>query len=154
MDYIELGPVPGEESCAQVGASDYQTQSIRECAVYKRMLDRLFPIPEGLPITYVTRTHRHDFGSYRELAIKVGGTGDAFAAVFDFAMTVERNTPANWDAIAQYELAWFERRDAYRAALGAGRLQAAEVPTHYRSEQPPALAVSASFADLLSACPL
>ena len=47
MPYIEIGPVPGEENCAQVGSSDYTEASLRECEVFRRMLTRLFPVPNG-----------------------------------------------------------------------------------------------------------
>ena len=45
MPYIEIGPVPGEENCAQVGSSDYTEASLRECEVFRRMLARLFEPP-------------------------------------------------------------------------------------------------------------
>ena len=70
MQYIEIGPVPGEENCAQVGSPDYTEVSSRECEVFRRMLYRLFPVPEGLPVAYVGRTHPHDFGNYREVSIR------------------------------------------------------------------------------------
>ena len=70
MQYIEIGPVPGEEHCAQVGSPDYTEASLRECEVFRRMLYRLFPVPEGLPVAYVGRTHPHDFGNYREVSIR------------------------------------------------------------------------------------
>ena len=60
MQYIEIGPVPGEENCAQVGSPDYTEASLRECEVFRRMLYRLFPVPEGLPVAYVGRTHPHE----------------------------------------------------------------------------------------------
>jgi len=73
FDTIELGPVPGEESCAQVGTDTFLYDSARECEVYKRMLVRLFPIPEGLPVSYVVRSHPHEFGTYREVAVRFLG---------------------------------------------------------------------------------
>ena len=56
MQFIEIGPVPGEENCAQVGSPDYTEASLRECEVFRRMLYRLFPVPEGLPVAYIGRT--------------------------------------------------------------------------------------------------
>ncbi|WP_232232567.1 hypothetical protein [Cupriavidus sp. amp6] len=43
---IEVGPVPAEESCAQVGRDDYSERSRRECAVYIRQLQRVFGNPD------------------------------------------------------------------------------------------------------------
>ena len=50
MEYIELGPVPAGEPCAQVGTDNYLARSMRECEVFRRMLERVLPIPEGLPV--------------------------------------------------------------------------------------------------------
>ena len=55
MEYIELGPVPAGEPCAQVGTDNYLARSMRECEVFRRMLERVLPIPEGLPVKYVVR---------------------------------------------------------------------------------------------------
>jgi hypothetical protein len=77
MEYIELGPVPAGEPCAQVGP----TTSRARCAVrvFRRMLERVLPIPEGLPVKYVVRSHPHDFGTYREVSVRYSGD-DAAAA--------------------------------------------------------------------------
>jgi hypothetical protein len=42
MEYIELGPVPAGEPCAQVGTDNYLARSMRECEVFRRMLERVF----------------------------------------------------------------------------------------------------------------
>jgi hypothetical protein len=92
FDYIELGPVPAGESCVEVGTNNYLANSLRECKVYQRMLERLCPIPQGLPVAFVVRSHPHDFGPYREVSVR-------------FAYRVEANAPEQWDAIARDELA-------------------------------------------------
>ena len=71
MEYIELGPVPAGEPCAQVGTDNYLARSMRECEVFRRMLERVLPIPEGLPVKYVVRSHPHDFGTYREVSVQI-----------------------------------------------------------------------------------
>lgn len=109
MQYIEIGPVPAGERCAQVGSPDCEETSLRECEVFRRMLNRLFPVPEGMPVAYVIRTHPHDFGNYREVSIRHDG---GHAAAVDFVHQVEISIPGEWDAIAQYELAWYERKRA------------------------------------------
>jgi hypothetical protein len=45
MEYIELGPVPAGEPCAQVGTDNYLARSMRECEVFRRMLERVLPDP-------------------------------------------------------------------------------------------------------------
>ncbi len=101
MAYIDLGPVPVDEPCAQVGTVHYLAISMRECEVFRRMLARLFAIPQGLPVQYVIRSHHHDFGIYREVAVRYC---DEDPAAVDFAHGVERATPERWDPVARQEL--------------------------------------------------
>ena len=102
METIELGPVPAGEPCAQVGTANYLARSMLECEVFRRMLERVLPIPEGLPVKYVVRSHPHDFGTYREVSVRY--SCDAPAAC-DFAFRVESSVPEGWDPVAQHELA-------------------------------------------------
>ena len=150
MQYIEIGPVPGEENCAQVGSPDYTEASLRECKVLRRMLDRLFPVPEGLPVAYVSRTHPHDFGSYREVCIRFD---EANRQAVAFAYAVERAVPAAWDATARFELAWYERKRAYELAVRELRLQPEDAPAHYGAVAPPSLPPGFRFAELLASNP-
>ena len=151
MPYIEIGPVPGEENCAQVGSSDYTEASLRECEVFRRMLARLFPVPAGLPVAYVGRTHPHDFGNYREVSIRYD---DSDSQAVEFAYEVERSAPGEWDAIARYELAWYERKRAFDQAVREQRLRPDEVPATFRTADPPVLPADARFAELLASHPL
>ncbi len=107
MEYIELGPVPAGEPCAQVGTDNYLARSMRECEVFRRMLERVFPIPEGLPVKYVIRSHSHDFGTYREVSVRYTG-GDPAAC--NFAFQIESSVPDGWDRVAEQELADLQRR--------------------------------------------
>ena len=102
FDYIELGPVPAGETCVEVGTDNYMANSLRECKVYQRMLERLCPIPQGLPVEFVVRSHPHDFGPYREVSVRFCGGN---RAAVEFAYHVEANAPDQWDAIARDELA-------------------------------------------------
>ena len=156
MHYIELGPVPAEESCAQVGQPDFPERSRRECLVFRRMLQRLFPVPDGLQVQYVTRSHQHDYGTYREVAVGYSGNGTpaGASAAEDFAFAVERGTPSQWDPIAQYELAWFERRQVLARAVASGEIDACSLPEHYRDTVPPTLPAGSTFRELIEAYPL
>jgi hypothetical protein len=116
MEYIELGPVPAGEPCAQVGTDNYLARSMRECEVFRRMLERVFPIPEGLPVKYVVRSHPHDFGTYREVSVRYSGDD---AAACNFAFQVESSVPDVWDPVAQQELADLQRRQAELQAVSA-----------------------------------
>lgn len=96
MDYIELGPTPAGENCAQLGTDDYQRRARLETSVYKRQLQRMFPDVKGY---FKTKAFQHDFGTYYEVCF----VGD------DAEMTyVECNTPEFWDEAAKKELAEYK----------------------------------------------
>ena len=116
MEYIELGPVPAGEPCAQVGTDNCLARAMRECEVFRHMLERVFPIPEGLPVKYVVRSHPHDFGTYREVSVRYSGDD---AAACNFAFQVESSVPDVWDPVAQQELADLQRRQAELQAVSA-----------------------------------
>lgn len=90
LDYIELGPVPAGEPCAQVGTENYLAKSLRECKVYQRMLERLCPIPQGLPVAFVVRSHPHDFGPYREVSVRCCGGNQAAVGLLSLAASTPR----------------------------------------------------------------
>ena len=94
---------------AQVGTNNHLANSMHECEVYRRMLARVFPIPEGLPVKYVVRSHPHDFGAYREVSVRFCG-GDQAAS--EFAGLVESSVPDCWDPVALQELADLQRQHA------------------------------------------
>ena len=143
MDYIDIGPVPANEPCVQVGDDDYWSRAGRECTVFKRMLYRLFPIPENLAVAYVIRAHSHDFGTYREVAVRIGNgswppeTRASIAGAERFAFEVEAGAPDSWDWLARYELDWYERSAAYLKAVRERTIQREEVPAHYLGPNPP-----------------
>ena len=116
MDYIELGPVPAGEPGAQVGTDNYFARSMRECEVFRRMLERALLIPTGLPMRYVVRSHPHDFGTYREVSVRYSSDDPAAC---NFAFQVESSVPDVWDPVAQQELADLQRRQAELQAVSA-----------------------------------
>jgi hypothetical protein len=65
-DYINIGTVPCDEDCAQVGQEGYREQAVKECRRFIELLRKTFgDEPEGarLPIKWFD----HDFGSYCEV---------------------------------------------------------------------------------------
>lgn len=148
---MTIGPSPCEENCAQVGRPDYDERSRRECRVFQRMLERLFPLPGDVPAQYVVKSFPHDFGAYREVCVRYDDT-DARAC--DHAYQVEANTPPEWDAIARYELIWIERHAQLHRAVQRGDLQPQELPEAYRGHDLPVLPAERSFSELLAAFPL
>lgn len=150
-DLITIGPVPCEENCAQVGSVDYEDRSRRECLIYQRMLGRVFPLPADVPVRLVVKTFAHELGSYREVCVRYDN--DDLRAC-RYAYRLEAQSPAEWDAIARYELAWLERQEQLRRAVKRGDLQPQEVPEAYRSNDFPALPPECSFSELLATFPL
>ena len=108
-DHLNIGPTPDEEECAQVGIDpNYDSASKRECAVYRRMLERLFPIPEGCCAYFAIQSFPHNFGFYREVCVRYNPEN---ADECEFAYRVEAQSPAQWDAIARSELDGYEQCD-------------------------------------------
>lgn len=87
---FNLGPVPAYESCAPVGYPGYEMRSQLECKVFRRMLERVRPVPQEVSARYVVRSFPHDFGDYREVCIDFDAEEPEALA---FASEVESNTP-------------------------------------------------------------
>lgn len=97
-DYITIGPVPGEEDCAQVGEPDFRKQATKEVDAFIDMLYRLFPDALDHNVIFKPKWQRHDFGSYVEAAILFYYEDEDSTS---YAYNVERNVPAFWDDIAK-----------------------------------------------------
>ncbi|SPK77470.1 conserved protein of unknown function (plasmid) [Cupriavidus taiwanensis] len=120
---IEVGPVPAEESCAQVGQADYETQSRLECAVFIRQLKRVFGNPDPVALTFERRGFAHELGRYHEVVAIMTAAG---ADLFD-----EARIPTCWDAIARAELTWLRLQAQWRAQVVAGIVELADVPASF-----------------------
>ena len=88
---MTIGASPCEESCAQVGHPGYEARSRRECLVFRRMLERLFPLADDVPARFAVISSPHEFGTYREVCVRYE---DSDARACDHAYAVEANTPA------------------------------------------------------------
>ncbi|MFN6475333.1 hypothetical protein [Nostoc sp. DedQUE07] len=104
MNELEIGTVPAEEQCQQVGTADYDAISAKkECRIYKEYLQRLFPVPPTLEdeVSYRIKSSAHDFGNYYEVAIEFNSEN---SEAVEFAYNVEAKSPLRWDAKALEEL--------------------------------------------------
>lgn len=95
-EYLELGPVPIEEECAQVGSPDFERKAKLECKVYIAQLKRMYP-----GMNFAVRGFDHDFGRYYEVIVfydpdDLESSNNAFA--------IEENLPYRWDEIAKSSL--------------------------------------------------
>lgn len=91
-EYLEIGCTPLEEDCFPAG----HPLARAECYIYKRQLERLFPL-----VKIGVRSNPHDFGTYYEC---VAYYDDESQEELNQALTVEGDSPTNWDAIAKQEL--------------------------------------------------
>ena len=94
LDFLELGSVPTNEPCKQVGTDDYYDIQ-RECLRFRDYLRQLFPIPLELIEfnRFYVKTFNHDFGRYCEVVIAFDHMNDASVS---FAFHVESNLPETW----------------------------------------------------------
>lgn len=145
FELCSLAPAPIEEPCAQVGTADYADASMAECLVFGRMLNRVFPVPEGVSAVFIIKSFVHDYGAYREVCLKHQGEAGAL-----FAAKVENELPLRWDEIAVQELAWFREKDRlHRAARASGSVD--EISDMYRSFEPPAFSAVTATSFLAAA---
>jgi hypothetical protein len=61
-EFIYIGSAPADESCAQVGAPDYQARAKVEIKEYLRMLREEFDL-----VDFRIKRESHDFGYYLEV---------------------------------------------------------------------------------------
>lgn len=101
IEYMEIGPTPCEEDCAQVGENDFRQRASKEMDAYINLLYRKFPQAEDKGITFKKKWFQHDFGTYGEVCI-YWNTDDSEAD--EFAYEIERNLPDVWDREAMQEL--------------------------------------------------
>ena len=100
-DYLDLGPVPANEDCAQVGSDDYTERARQECRVYIRQLERAFPQAAEKGVSFRLKSQPHDFGTYYEVFAYFN---DENEVAVDEAYRIERSLPGDWDSDAQVEL--------------------------------------------------
>lgn len=91
-DWWEFGPTPCDEECAQVGSARYAERATAECERFIALLRRKFgPPPDGAH--FRVKAHRHDFGTYYEVALSFYADNEAHAA---YALRVDNNLPTKW----------------------------------------------------------
>jgi len=92
-DFINIGPVPANESCQQIGAMDYDPQLARaECQRFITAIRAtLGPEPEGARLGI--KSNPHDFGSYLEVVCYYD---DDLEESADYAYKCESDSPMDW----------------------------------------------------------
>ncbi len=91
MDYVELGPVPSEENCAQAGDEGFDRQNKLECMRYMKGLVWKFP-----NCKFKIKSFKHEFGSYSEVvALYNSEDPDSIEAAYE----VQNNLPSTWSEL-------------------------------------------------------
>ncbi len=101
IDQIEIGPVPGNEACAQAGREGYEARARQECAAFINQIRRVVgPEPPGARL--VAKSFPHDFGSYFEVCCRYE---DSHETASTYAWSLDGNKQLqDWDAEARREL--------------------------------------------------
>ncbi|MFN6965191.1 MAG: hypothetical protein ACK4S4_15705 [Pyrinomonadaceae bacterium] len=102
-DYVDIGPSPTAEDCAQVGSDDYYERARRECRVFIDQLRRQFG-DEPCSASLSVRSYPHDFGTYYEVVCYFDDDDDE---AVEYAYKLESETPEHWDADARVALGLF-----------------------------------------------
>lgn len=100
-DYIELGPVPADEPCAQVGTPDADLRMRVEVGEYVNQLRRTFPQVAAAGAAFRLKRFSHEFGDYYEAVVAYDDESEAQTAA---AFAVEANLPSSWDETARRAL--------------------------------------------------
>lgn len=93
-DVIEIGPVPCDEECQQVGTANYDSFRAKlECECFRDQLRRQFgDEPEGARLRI--KSNSHDFGNYLEVVCYFD---DAYPDSVEYAFKCEEEAWAIWD---------------------------------------------------------
>jgi hypothetical protein len=101
MSTISFGVAssPRDEQCAQYGTTGYVERAKEECRVFKDMLNRLFPPPEGACLTVRALPYEDD--PYYEVCVTCQ---DHHQEAVLYAMNLINCYPEEWDDIAREKL--------------------------------------------------
>lgn len=101
IEYMEIGPTPYDEDCAQVGSYNYRELARKEMNAFINQLNRTFPDANEKGISFKVKWFSHDFGSYGEVCM-YWNIDDPIADQYVYA--IDSNLPPKWDEEAIKEL--------------------------------------------------
>lgn len=92
-DEINIGPVPYDEDCAQLGTDNYEMLARAECKRFIGLLrKKLGSEPKGA--TLKVKGFPHDFGTYYEVVCVYE---DTYPEAIDYAFRCEADAPTRWE---------------------------------------------------------
>jgi len=98
QNFLNLGTVPYDEPCAQVGQPGYHEKANKECLRFMSLIRKKFGNePEGARLK--VKWYQHDLGSYADVIILYIETfEDEDDTISErYAYEIEGNLPATWD---------------------------------------------------------
>lgn len=100
-EWLELGPVPSDEVCEQVGLSEYNPDKARkEVLVYQKQLETQFKDKLNL-VKFGVKLFQHDFGPYYEVVVYYNSEDQE---AVDAAFEIESSLPEKWTQESLIEL--------------------------------------------------
>jgi hypothetical protein len=91
-DYLELGPTPCNEPCAQVGEDDYTARAFAECRRYIECIRKMLGNePDGARLGI--KAFPHDFGNYHEVVCYYDDDNEE---AVNYAFKCESDGPKTW----------------------------------------------------------
>jgi len=91
-EYIEIGPVPANEKCAQVGSDDFYKNCMAEChAFIKAIQKKIVEEPRWARLSI--KANPHDFGTYYEVVCYYD---DEHPESLEYALKCESEAPSTW----------------------------------------------------------
>lgn len=93
MDYINIGPGPCDEDCAQTGTYDYHDRAGKECRRFIELIRKVLG-PEPANTRLGIKTFMHDFGNYHEVVCHYDP--DDSVSV-EYAFKCEGEAPTKWE---------------------------------------------------------
>lgn len=93
-DYIDLGPVPHDETPMQIGSKEYSSsKALKECQRYVELLKKKFgEPPDGAG--FKIECNDHDFGVYYSVVCYFD---DKKQESIEYAFKCDNEAPSNWE---------------------------------------------------------
>ena len=91
-DFLNIGPVPCDEECAQVGCENYKKLAMDECFKFIDVIrKKLGNEPKGADL--IVKAFPHDFGTYYEVVCYYD---DQNEKATEYAFKCESDSPTTW----------------------------------------------------------
>jgi hypothetical protein len=95
MEYLNIGPCPGDEDCIQVGSPNYRKNARVEMSQFiEAIRQKCGPEPEGAEL--VIKWFPHDSGTYGEVCCNYEEGNDKAE---EYAYLVEGDSPLTWEEV-------------------------------------------------------